>query len=205
MKLMKLVTMNNNIIYNTTSNEIYDIKSDTTIYTFLFDTSANITINLYENASITLNVSTINIKDNDIVIKVNHLEKNTKSNIKVTGLNTTNKKLKFDITGIIPKNVTGCTCKEDNRIINLSDGISMIIPKLLIDNNDTISTHSAYIGGIKESEIFYLMSRGISKKTASNMILESLLINDANKDEEIVNSFLNKLKEESWTKKQEEE
>ncbi len=47
------------------------------------------------------------------------------------------------------------------------------IPTLFCDEDDVIGAHSASVGKIDESKLFYLMSRGISKNRARKLIVES--------------------------------
>lgn len=93
------------------------------------------------------------------------------------------------------KNISKCICNQENQIINLSDGTSLIKPNLLIRNYDTFSNHAAYIGKFKDELLFYLMSRGISFNKSNELLMESLLINNGNKEEKVVQEFIKNLKE----------
>ena len=87
-----------------------------------------------------------------------------------------------------------------NMIVNVTDGVSKIRPKLLIENYDTSSAHSAYIGGFKDEALFYLASRGISYEVAFEMLIQGFLLNEANKDEKIVQNLLSKVGDVKWIK-----
>jgi Fe-S cluster assembly protein SufD len=50
-------------------------------------------------------------------------------------------------------------------------------PQLEIANNDVHCTHGATVGPIDESQRFYLMSRGLSAKTAEELIVFGFLQN----------------------------
>jgi Fe-S cluster assembly scaffold protein SufB len=59
------------------------------------------------------------------------------------------------------------------------ENVSLFLkPNLLIDNDDIEAEHSAYIGRFKEDEIFYLMTRGISREDATDLLVRSFLIGD---------------------------
>jgi Fe-S cluster assembly protein SufD len=77
----------------------------------------------------------------------------------------------------------------------MSDGKSTICPNLLIDNYDVDSSHGAYIGKFRDEEIFYLMSRGISREDSYRLLLNGFLINsdsiDFNKIDEFVREIEN--------------
>lgn len=172
------------------SNKIFNLEKNShlIIYHYNIDKNINIEINLNgENSEVEYHFSTINYHDNNIVININHNNKKTISNAFNHGVNVTNNKLIFNITGNVKKNIEGCICNQENQIINLSDGKSTILPNLLIDNYDVVSTHSAYIGKFKDNILFYLMSRGLSIQKANELLIKSLLINngDADKNEVI--------------------
>lgn len=188
----------NKDIYINDENITFDIKENETlnIFHYMYNKSVNVVINLNgENAKVNYHFSTINLDDNIFKIVVNHNSENTESNIYNHGVNVNDNKLTFDITGLVPKNASKCIVNQENQIINLSDGTSLIKPNLLIRNFDTFSNHAAYIGKFKDELLFYLMSRGITFNKANELLMESLLINNGNKDELVVKEFINKLME----------
>lgn len=188
----------NKDIYIDSLNTTFDIKENETlnIYHYVFNKSVNVVINLNgENAKVNYHFSMINLDDNTFKIVINHNNKNTESNIFNHGVNVKNNKLSFDVTGLVPKNISKCIVNQENQIINLNDGTSLIKPNLLIRNFDTFSNHAAYIGKFKDELLFYLMSRGITFNKANELLMESLLINSGNKEELIVKEFMNKLTE----------
>ncbi len=177
-------------IYDESDTErVYNIEEKVSLKIYHYNVNSNtkVIININkEGAEVEYHYSTINYKDNDFKIIVNHNKENTTSNIYNHGVNILNNKLHFDISGIVNKNIENCTCNQENQIINLSDGVSTILPILLIDNYNVSSSHSAYIGKFKEDILFYLMSRGISRDTATKLLIKSLLINSGNDNEELI-------------------
>ena len=156
------------------------------VYHYVIDSTINVEINLNSiNSEIEYHYSIINYNDNNYKIEVNHNYKNTYSNIYNHGVNINNNKLHFDIIGSVGKDISGCICNQENQIININDGNSTILPKLLIENYDIDSSHSAYIGKFSEDILFYLMSRGISKDSAYQMLIKSLLINGGEESVEL--------------------
>lgn len=176
-------------IYDDTDSErIYNIEGNVLlkVYHYNIDSNTKIMINLNSELSeVEYHYSTINYKDNNFQIVINHNKNNTVSNIYNHGVNILNNSLHFDIHGVIPKNIENCICNQENQIINLKDGNSTILPILLIDNYNVSSSHSAYIGKFKEDILFYLMSRGINKDTATKMLIEALLINNGSDNEKL--------------------
>ena len=197
LKQKKLVIMNKVIYINNECNE-FNVKENEMleIYHFVIDKSVNTKINLEgENSKVVYHLSIISNKDNTCKIDVNHVKSNTESKIICHGVNMQNESLEFNVTGLVPKNVSKCICNEDNEIINLKNGKSVIKPNLLIRNYDTFSNHSAYIGEFNKEKMFYLESRGISKEAATRLLMKGLLLGDACKEEKIVKEFTKYLME----------
>lgn len=104
-----------------------------------------------------------------------HAEK-TNSHLKNHFVNE-NGKMILTVTGEVLKGKFGCVLNQENRIINLTDELCEIKPILLIDENDVTANHSALVGGFKDSEIFYLTSRGINKEDALKLLIRGFLMN----------------------------
>lgn len=56
-----------------------------------------------------------------------------------------------------------------------NDSQAVSIPELEIENNQVQASHASAIGPIDQSQLFYLMSRGFSKKSATKLIIRSFL------------------------------
>lgn len=169
---------NQDVIYNVSEN------SKLVVYQYGINIDNNIIINLNgENASVEYHYSTINYDDHKYKIDVNHNNSKTISNTYNHGINVFDNKLDFDITGNVLNKSGKCECNQKNQILNISDGKSTILPKLLIDNYDVISSHSAYIGKFKDEILFYLMSRGISEKVSYDLLIKSFLVNGCDNTE----------------------
>ena len=120
------------------------------------------------------------------------MESDSKSIINNNGINRGDNKLFFNISGIIPKNLSNINCNQNSKILNFSNGNSKIIPNLIIDSNDIIANHSAYIGEVNEEELFYLLSRGIRKNNIQKLIYKATLLSKMNNyDEEEFNQIIN--------------
>lgn len=190
---------NNSTTYDVTSN------SKLVVYDYVIDVSKEVIINLNgDNAEVEYHYSSINREDNKFKITINHLSSNTISNIYNHVINLTNNEFVLDVSGIVKRNSSKCICNQDNTIINLKDGKGKILPNLLIDNYDVSSSHSAYIGSFKEEAIYYLMSRGISRKKSINLLMKSFLVNGGKEDNNIVKEYIEFLGDIKWTEKQEE-
>ena len=140
------------------------------------DNSVNIIVNLLSKSSVTYNHSIVSNSDSLNSITINHLENDSISNINNYGVNVSENKLFFTIDGVVNKNLNNITCNQSSKIINFKDGNSKIIPNLIIDSNDIIANHSAYIGEIGEEEKFYIKSRGIGEEDIKKMVYKATLL-----------------------------
>lgn len=185
MKIFDLDKNTNNEIYifeEKTFDVVFNINEKIKVKIFQFSINKNgkVVINLNcKNSEIEYHYSTINRDDNNYEVIVNHNASETISNIYNHGINTTGSSLSFDVTGVVPKKYKKCVVNQENQIINLANGMATIMPKLLIDNYDVTSSHSAYIGKFKDDLIYYVMSRGIPEKKAIKLLMYSLLVNGA--------------------------
>lgn len=169
------------LIESSSLNISYDVYSDFILNIFSMDSGLDITSNLNENnIKFDYVYSTINESSNKYKITVNHFGKDITSNIVSHGINMKNNKLSFTVNTIIPKNSDGVNTNQDSKIITLDRNNSTIKPNLLVDNDDTTASHSAYIGEFKDEDLFYFETRGLDKKTSEKLLAKSFLIGQMN-------------------------
>lgn len=154
----------------------------------------NILVNLNgENSKIDFNLKTISKKHEKYNFLVYHNAKKTFSNIINNGVNIKDGILEFNVSTFIPSGMKKCEASQSGRIINKTNNECIIKPNLFIDENDVIANHSALIGTFKVDEMFYLMSRGIDKKKAENLLIKGFLLKGIcyykEKLEDIINGY----------------
>ena len=121
-----------------------------------------------------------------------HNDKNTTSDLINHGVNILDGNLTFNVSTFVPENISGCYANQTNRIINLTDNKCQISPNMYIDCFDVIANHSAFIGTFKESELFYLQSRGIPVKEATKLLIKGFLTSELTEEQkEMYNNVLN--------------
>lgn len=131
-----------------------------------------------ENANFKRILKTISKSDEKYDMLVYHNAKNTKSDLINHGVNILDGNLIFNISTFVPENISGCYANQSNRIINLTDNKCQINPNMYIDCFDVIANHSAFIGTFKDSELFYLQSRGIPVKEATKLLIKGFLTSE---------------------------
>ena len=170
-----------------TSNKVtyfIDDNVDMIVNKLSIDTSDNITININDiNSRVKYNSSIINYKDNSYIQTINHNKSDTQSKIVNHCINVENKEFKFIVDGVINRTSERVDFKQDNKIINLKNGKSSILPNLIVDNNDIEASHSAYIGTFDEDKKFYMMSRGLTSKESDDLLIKAFLLGDMKLEE----------------------
>ena len=164
-------------LYLVTKNNIkvdFNILNSTTIYNITTE-SITVNINIYNNAKLDFYEMTVTDKKITNEVNVYHKNKETTSNVTCHGISYGKGDLKFSVNGYIKKGMIGSICNQSSRIINLDEGKSSIKPNLFIDEFDSIANHSAYTGPFDEKLLFYLETKGISKKESFNLLLNGFM------------------------------
>ena len=180
--------------YNIGKNSVVKINLDNSKYentTFNLDENAYLIINkMYNekeiNENITINLNGLNSKvdynfstkvynDQKYVININHNNKNTVSNVINHGVVMNDAHLLFEVNSTIKKGNNKSKLNQESKIIVMSKNNSIIKPNLYIDEFDVDAVHSATIGRFNKNEIFYLMSKGITKEESINLLIKGFL------------------------------
>lgn len=184
---------------NNTKNKVeYNLKENSRVIVNKISVNSNddITINLNgELSSIVYNSSIINNYDSIYGQRINHNVSNTSSLISNHAINIGDSSFTFDIDAKVFNNSNDCNTSQDNKIINMGSGKNEINPNLLVDNNSIVANHSAYIGRFNPNTIFYLQTRGISKKDIEELLTLGFLLEkmDLLKEEkEKITAFIKK-------------
>lgn len=139
---------------------------------------SDICVNLNkEKSGITIHNSLVAKSKEICDIRINHNFPLTNSDIYNNGITLNDASIKFNVTSYAPKGSIKSKINQDSKIITLNkENNNCINPILLIDEYDTEARHAAFIGNFKESELFYLMSRGLNRNEASKLLIDGLLI-----------------------------
>jgi len=145
-----------------------------------FDSSINYDVNINNNSNLYVVDSIISKVDSINNINLSHKGNNSEIRFYTNGINLENKKMYYNVNGIISKDISDVYLEENSKIINIKDGDSKIIPNLIVDSKDISANHSAYIGTLDNDILNYLMSRGIEKDKAKDLIIKSILLSKMN-------------------------
>ncbi len=111
-----------------------------------------------------------------IQVNVDHQNKETKSKVIVKGI--VGEAAEVDFNGLvkIEPGSKGSNAWLCANLLLLSDKAKgKVVPALEILENDIKAGHATTVGKVSDTELFYLMSRGLSKIKARNLIIQGFL------------------------------
>ncbi|MDR2369544.1 MAG: SufD family Fe-S cluster assembly protein [Mycoplasmataceae bacterium] len=168
------------LIVTPNASQTYQVDNNKFLTIYLVDilsknTMTDLVISLAQNATCTLNIYALsNGFTKTIKIRIIHAS--------ATASHTTAKAFATN-HGIVKLDLVNVTDKNSKKVVQnqLVDGILFdnsarieVTPAMLIDTNIVKAAHAVSIGNINPNQLFYLMSRGLSKTTATMMILNGM-------------------------------
>ncbi|USS88526.1 Fe-S cluster assembly protein SufD [Fructilactobacillus hinvesii] len=100
----------------------------------------------------------------------------TVGNILQRGVILDRSRLVFNGIGEIKQGAVGSDAQQESRVLMLSKyARGDANPLLLIDESDVTAGHAASVGRVDADQLYYLMSRGIDKKTAQRLVIRGFL------------------------------
>jgi Fe-S cluster assembly protein SufD len=107
---------------------------------------------------------------------ITHFGKNTEGYILKHGVMKDSASSIFNGIGKIEHGATKSNAEQESRVLMLSEKArGDANPMLLIDEDDVMAGHAASVGRVDPVQLYYLMSRGISRKEAERLIIHGFL------------------------------
>lgn len=108
--------------------------------------------------------------------QVTNYGRHSEGNILQRGVLLDKSTLIFNGIGKIIHGAHGSKAQQENRVLMLSPKAhGDANPILLIDENDVIAGHAASVGQVNKKQLYYLMSRGLSKAVAKRLVVRGFL------------------------------
>ncbi len=143
------------------------------------------------------NLCVVDGYDETIDTKIEHIGEGSVSKINNIGVALNNANILFDTIGYVKKGIKGCDCRQLSKGVIVGDNSKITTkPILLIDEFDVMAYHGATIGKMSDDELFYLMSRGLSKNEAFLLILDGLInpiLDKVEDDKDNIKEMINKM------------
>jgi len=163
------------------------------------DLKHNCQINVYKDSTLNINSIYLGIKNKYIDFDLINKESNSHIDITNNVVVLDNADFKMNVIGTIVKGAKRSTCFQKSHCLTVDDPKqAKVLPVLNIDENDVEASHSLSIGTIDDEVLFYMNSRGLNKKQALSLMIESYLL----PSDELFSEFENglKLKQEAINK-----
>lgn len=174
-------------IYEFSNNDNLDLKT-----TYILEEGSNLTINKYynnkeineevtinlngEKATIKYNFAEVNTAGANHHIIINHNHNHTTSNIYTHILEKNTANINVTVDSILPKQTPKCYLNQETKIMTLGTGTCQIKPNMYIDEDDVEARHGSVIGTFSEDTIFYLMSRGVPREKALELLIKGHIL-----------------------------
>lgn len=123
---------------------------------------------------LTASVSAVKKQFNQIC---NHNASNTTANIDNYGVVLGNGNCQMVVKNRINKGYKNCQTHQTSRLLTFGEtSIGKILPILYIDDNEVAASHACTIGQPDEQQLYYLQSRGLTRKQAVQLITVGYLM-----------------------------
>ena len=170
----------NAININRNLNLDITIENDAKLVLNMFDYVNDLTININvissDRSKFTLNACFICEGKYELNIDNNLYGSDIENTVNIRGINEKSGTVKILMNGVVAGETKNNIMNEYARIINKSDSANVLIPNLIVNTNEVSANHGVSIGGFRDNELFYLMSKGIDKHTAKKIIEEGFIL-----------------------------
>lgn len=141
-----------------------------------------INIEIGNKSSLIFNHSYLNKNSYELNIDVNYKSELSSVVINIKGIND-NGLSSINAIGKVESNNINNVLDEKIKLININNGKAICKPIMLINTSKVIANHENAIGNMNEEELFYLMSKGLSKKIAEKLICNGYLLSNMYNEE----------------------
>lgn len=159
------------------------------MFDYAVNLESNIKIEAGDRSSFVINCSFISETKYELNIDTLFYGDDITGSVNIRGINEEEGTTKVSMSGTVAGETHGNVLNEYAKVLNKSIYSNVLIPNLIINTSEVEANHGVTIGHIREDELFYLMSKGISRSTAIKTIEEGFILSIM--DEEIKQKILN--------------
>lgn len=111
-----------------------------------------------------------------IVTKMQNNGRHTRGYIEQRGLVMARSQVDFKSVGQIFAGAVGADAQQTSRLLMLDEtATGSVDPILLIDENDVLAGHAASVGQVNQTQLLYLLSRGIAMNLAQQLVTRGFM------------------------------
>lgn len=138
-----------------------------------FSAEVNLTVTCLEEASFDADIAALNEGSESKVYAFNviHIGRRSASLTSMRGVCSDTSRMEFLGSSDIRRGAAKTHTRQEGKIVNLSGRAKCIAsPSLLISEEDVYASHGASMGSVPDADMFYLMSRGLTRQAAERLI-----------------------------------
>lgn len=154
----------------------------------VMDNNIRMDIEVGNGSSFVLNHSYVNKNDYELDVNVRYNGEGSSVLINIYGVNDSGKSV-LNVDGSLCSNNMNNVLDEKIKVININDGKVVCKPNMYIKISKIIANHQNTISNVSEDELFYLMSKGISRDKSERLIINGFITS-------VISN--NELREEVW-------
>ena len=112
----------------------------------------------------------------NVHVTVHHQAPHTQAKIVLKAVGTDQAQVTLKGKIIVDRNCPGVGSHLEERVLLISDQArAEVVPEMEILTDDVTCSHATSISNLDEIQLFYLMSRGVTKNTAKKLIVNGCL------------------------------
>lgn len=156
---------------------IFNLEDGSKLNIYKYDNvlKNNIDIIINENNNTSVNLNNTYINESNVEVKIkNYINgNNNHSNINIRNVsNKDNSKIIVDV--YIKENTINNTALEDLKGL-VNGGFIHIEPNIICSSNEVVANHLTTIGTFNNTELEYLMSKGLSIESSKELLLKGFI------------------------------
>lgn len=168
-------------------NVIINIKSNSTLEynRFYYDIkdSGRLEVNQETNSYSLINEGIICADNFNLNVNINEKNDNLINKYYLRVFNKNGKNIVVNANGIVHKKTINNELTIDLRGLITDNNKIEILPNLLVDSHDVRANHNVTISNVNDAELFYLMSKGLTEKNATKLLINGFILGIYNNKE----------------------
>lgn len=151
------------------------------LFQFYYNKSVNenVVVDLNgEGSKFSQGFSSISLGEEEYHIIVNHNHHRVSSSICNKCIGMDGSSIRMQIDSVLEKGNVDCVMDQSTKILTLGDVKATIIPNMFIEEDSVEARHGSVISSFQLEELFYLMSRGITKEEAMTLLMKGFIFSN---------------------------
>ncbi len=146
------------------------------MFDYAVDLGTKIIIEANDRAKFFVNAAFISEVKYDLNIETRLYGDEIEGTVNIRGINEREGTVKVLMEGTVAGETHGNVLSEYAKVLNKSEFSNVLIPNLIVNTSEVEANHGVSVGHIREDELFYMMSKGISRVNAVKIIEEGFIM-----------------------------